>query len=261
MRRTVPLAASLIWLAAFATPQDGAGTQHIPVPVSVFRTVQNSAGAGSISVVKLPPVELRALILLCKRSPGKLGHAGPGHDVFGPVEERPLSAAVSISFTQQWRAAVAAASSLLTPEQARKVGYQQAAPFNQAVGTHWVKWSLVGHPFDPASPAMLLFDGIPGRPIRLVGFSYWVERNQGPVGFAGPNDRWHRHSGLCFTRSGWLTGQQVPNRAACSGYWLGGRNLWMLHAWVVPGLSNIWGRFAPSNPYLCPRSTKDVFPC
>ena len=43
------------------------------------------------------------------------------------------------------------------------------------VGTHWIKWSLVGRPFDPAAPSMLLFDGMPGRPIRLVGFSYWVE--------------------------------------------------------------------------------------
>ncbi|HYT79932.1 MAG TPA: hypothetical protein VEQ37_11890, partial [Actinomycetota bacterium] len=95
-------------------------------------------------MVQLPPVELRALILLCTRSPGKLGHAGPGHDVFGPVEERPLSADESISFNQQWRAAVAASSTLLTPEQARMAGYQQAAPFNEGVGTHWVKWSLVG---------------------------------------------------------------------------------------------------------------------
>lgn len=261
MRRAIPLAASLIWLAAFATPGDGSGTTRVRAPVDIPRTVQDSANPDSASVVKLPTAELRALILLCKRGPGKLGHSGAGHDVFGPVEERPLSADESDSFQEQWRAAVVASSTLATPEQARKAGYQQAAPFNEGVGTHWVKWSLVGRPFDPASPAMLLFDGIHGRPIRLVGFSYWVESTREPAGFAGPNDRWHRHSGLCFTRNGWLADQEVPNSAACSGFWLSGRNLWMLHAWVVPGLPNIWGRFAPSNPYLCSRSTKDIYPC
>lgn len=263
MRRGVPLAVSLLWLAAFATPRDGAATGHVPVQVHGPRTAQNLVSAESTSVVQLPRAELRALILLCKRGPGKLGHVGSGngHDVFGPVDELPLSGDERKAFDEQWRAAVAASSNLVTPEQALKAGYSQAAPFNAGVGTHWIKWSLVGRPFDPASPAMLLYDGIAGRPVRLVGFSYWVESTQEPAGFAGPNDRWHRHSGLCFTRNGWLTDQQVPNSAACSGYWLGGGNLWMLHAWVVPGLPNIWGRFAPSNPYLCPRATKDIFPC
>jgi hypothetical protein len=231
--------------------------------VHASRTAQNPVSVESTSVVQLPRAQLRALILLCKRSPGKLGHVGSGggHDVFGPVDEQPLAVDERKAFDEQWQAAVAASSTLMTPEQARQAGYVQAAPFNEGVGTHWVKWSLVGHPFDPAAPAMLLYDGIPGRPVRLVGFSYWVGSTREPAGYAGPNDRWHRHAGLCFTRNGWLTDQQVPNSAACSGFWLSGRNLWMLHAWVVPGLPNIWGRFAPSNPFLCPRTTKDIFPC
>ena len=260
MRRVVPLAAALIWLAVVATPKHGASPENAPVQVAPPGTAQSVVNAEPAVTISLPQAELRALVLLCKRSPKHIG-SGKGHDVFGPVDEQPLAAAERSTFDEQWRAAVAASATLRTPEQARKAGYVQAAPFNAGVGTHWVKWSLVGRPFDPANPAMLLFDGIPGRPVQLVGFAYWVESPRAPSGFAGPNDHWHQHAGLCFSRDGWLTRQQVPNRAACSGYWLSGRNLWMLHAWVVPRLPNSWGQFAPTNPYLCPTATKDIFPC
>jgi hypothetical protein len=260
MRRAVPLAVSLIWLAACGTSAQSPATQAVRARPHAPQVAPGQVPGGT-PVVQLSQAELRALILLCRRSGGKLAHVGAGHDVFGPVQELPLAAAERSLFDQQWRAAVAASSTLMTPEQTREAGYLQAAPFNEGVGTHWVKWSLVGQPFDPAHPAMLLFDGIAGRPVRLVGFSYWVGSPQEPAGFAGPNDHWHRHSGLCFSRGGWLMDQEVPTRAACSGYWLNGRNLWMLHAWVVPGLPNIWGRFAPSNPFLCPRTDKDIFPC
>jgi hypothetical protein len=261
MPRVVSLAVSLIWLAACGPSAGTLATQPVRPEPHAPPAVQAQLPAGSSSVVQLPQAQIRALILLCRRNGGKLTHVGAGHDVFGPVQEFPLSVTERNLFDPQWRAAVAASSALMTPEQARQAGYVQAAPFNEGVGTHWVKWSLVGQAFDPAHPAMLLFDGIPGRPVRLVGFSYWVGSPQEPVGFGGPNDHWHRHAGLCFTRGGWLLDQQVPTRRACSGYWLNGAHLWMLHAWVVPGLSNIWGRFAPSNPFLCPRIDKDIFPC
>jgi hypothetical protein len=190
-----------------------------------------------------------------------VGHIQSGGDVLGPVQEQPLSAADRMAFDQQWGRAVAASLTLKTPAQAKAAGYVQAAPFNEGIGTHWIKWSLVGRPFNPAAPAMLLFDGLPGRQVRLVGFSYWVESTREPGGFAGPNDHWHQHGGLCFTREGWLADQEVPSRGACSGFWLSGQNLWMLHAWVVPGLQNTWGRFAPTNPYLCPPTTKDILAC
>jgi hypothetical protein len=149
----------------------------------------------------------------------------------------------------------------MTPQQATSAGYVQAAPFNSGVGAHWIKWSLVGKPFDPARPSMLLFDGLPGHAVRLVGFAYWVESANQPAGFAGSNDHWHRHAGLCFSTDGWLDKQGVKTKDGCNGYWLNGRNLWMLHAWVVPGFPNRWGRLAPTNPALCPPPTKDVLAC
>jgi hypothetical protein len=200
---------------------------------------------------------------LCHRGPGPSGpfSLGAGHDVFGPVKQLPLSPAEQRLFDEQWAAATTAALALATPEQAAAAGYVKAAPFNPGVGAHWIKWSLVGRPFDPATPSMLLFDGLSGRTVRLVGFAYWVESDKAPVGFAGPNDRWHRHAGLCFNRDGWLNDQNVASQAVCKGYWLNGRNLWMLHAWVMHDRPNVWGNFAPTNPYLCPADSKDASSC
>ncbi len=55
---------------------------------------------------------------------------------------------------------------------------------------------------DPSTrraPAMLLFDERdgPDRAEPAVGFSYWLRSDGEPAGFAGPNDRWHQHHGIC----------------------------------------------------------------
>ena len=187
-----------------------------------------------------------------------------GHAAFGPVDEVPLAPEDQARFDVEWAAAVEAAAGLTTPEAATDAGYAQASAPVAGVGTHWVRWTLVDAPFAPARPAMLLFEQRPGRPHRLAGFSYWV-RSEGapPDGFAGPNDRWHRHDGLCFV-DGWLDREDVPSPAGCDdGVWLSGDSLWMLHAWVMPDRPNAWGRFAPTNPDLCPpkASVPDIASC
>jgi hypothetical protein len=155
----------------------------------------------------------------------------------GPVVPRDLGTAVA---------------DLGTPEAAEAAGYVQAAPQVAGVGAHWINWSLVDQPFDPARPSMLLYDLHPGRAPRLAGFSYWVRSAPGaPDGFAGANDVWHRHLGLCFV-DGWLYREGVPAADGCPGAWLNGSDLWMLHAWVVPGLASGDGRFSGRNPVLCP---------
>jgi hypothetical protein len=176
------------------------------------------------------------------------------HGVAPP--ERPLAGADADAFSRQWAAAVAASARLATPEQAAAAGYARSSSQVPGVGTHWINWTLVDAPFDPARPSMLLFDetaGPSGRgsgahvgPARLVGFSYWVRSGSEPEGFAGANDAWHSHLGLCFVR-GRLYVEGVPAALACPGTWLNGSDLWMLHAWVVPDRPNPDGRFAPAN--------------
>jgi hypothetical protein len=168
------------------------------------------------------------------------------------------------TFDSQIAATVDAAKRFTTTDQAAAAGYVQSSTQLPGIGTHWVKWSLIDQPFDPAQPAMLLFDQSTLHPTRLAGFSYWV-RNVGapPEGFAGPNDVWHRHSGLCFENA-FLAREGVASADQCSGQWLNGSDLWMLHAWVAPDAPNSAGLFAPLNTALCPpywQALPDMLKC
>lgn len=183
--------------------------------------------------------------------------AGHGHGA-DEQSESPLDPADQARFDTQWAAAEAAATRLATLDAAAAAGYVQASPQNPGVGTHWIDWTLVDAPFDPARPSMLLFDERPSRTPRLVGFSYWNRSApSSPDGFAGPNDVWHRHTGLCFVE-GWLFQEGVPSADRCAGDWLNGNDLWMLHAWVVPGLPNPAGRFAGRHDAVCPGDNERV---
>ncbi|MCU1427234.1 MAG: hypothetical protein JWL83_1234 [Actinomycetia bacterium] len=132
--------------------------------------------------------------------------------------------------------------------------YYLGSYFTPGVGVHYIDWHLVGRRFDAAHPAMLLIDATPGHRVRLAGLSYWVRSHGPPAGFAGGADVWHQHRGLCFV-DGLLARDAVPAAAACRGNWLNGRDLWMLHVWLVPGFENDAGTFAPYDRALCPART------
>ena len=225
--------------------------------------------AGRLSE-RLPRDEAIALLGLAARPPlsGAVGHShdhGGGHGIGfqAPPPPQPLTGDESVLFDEQWVAAVSAAEQLRTVEQATAAGYREAGTEVPGVGSHWVKWSLVDKPFDPAQPSMLLFyNTTDGQPPQLAGFSYWVASAGVPKGFAGPNDPWHVHTGMCFI-DGWLRFQNVKQRADCSDTWIDGSDLWMLHAWPVPDSPNRWGDFADMNPALCRKrpNTPDILSC
>ena len=59
-----------------------------------------------------------------------------------------------------------------------------------------------------------------------------------------------------------LVEEGVGDPSACEGSWVGGDDLWMLHAWVVPGYDNPAGVFAATNRKLCPpRRGNDAVTC
>jgi hypothetical protein len=154
-----------------------------------------------------------------------------------------------------------AASSLLTLSRLSDAGYFLGSYYSAGVGTHYIDWRLVGATFDPARPAMLLVDSTPTHSLRLAGFSYWVRSSGPPDGFAGDSDVWHRHRGLCFFDA-IMVRENVRSSADCDGDWIDGGDLWMLHAWVVPGYENREGVFAPLNHKLCPpRNGVDAARC
>lgn len=185
---------------------------------------------------------------------GTIVHAGHGN----AGAEPPVHATAALA--RELRGAADVACRLRTPEDAQRAGYTLSSVFDPGVGTHWTNWRLVDAPFDPARPSMLLFAPWHGE-TQLVGFSYWVRAPLPPDGFPGDEDHWHRHFGLCFDAHGMLEREDVLDAHACDGTWLNGSDMWMLHAWIVPGVGNVWGVFAPLNPQLCSRTGPDIARC
>lgn len=215
----------------------------------------SSAVVADIDRSRYPPAEAEALVALAWSRTGSLGTVGHQHEhehgnamsaaELSPDEREVLEA--------QLAAAAEVAADFDTVEEVTAAGYVQASSRAEGVGAHWVKWSLVDRPFDPAAPSMLLFEEVSwGQGPELVAYSYWVASDTEPEGFAGETDMWHQHVGLCF-EDGWLRNEDVPDRDACAGDWINGSDLWMLHAWIVPGMENRNGVFASVNPRLCER--------
>jgi hypothetical protein len=173
------------------------------------------------------------------------------HDHGLPGEAMPaLTPDEQETFDAQWASATAAVDHLDTLDEIEQAGYVVGSGHTDGAGVHYIKWSLVDRPFDPAEPSMLLFDQVKrGEEPRLIAYSYWVTSDGPPEGFAGDEDRWHRHLGVCF-ENGYIMDENM-DRSDCGGDWVNGVDMWMLHAWVVPGLENDFGRFHTVNPLLC----------
>jgi hypothetical protein len=174
-------------------------------------------------------------------------HAGAdiGIDDLTPDEREQLS--------DQFASASAVVEEYMDVEQALAAGYSQTSPRVDGVGYHYTKWSLVDEPFDLAQPSQLLYDEVTfGEGLELVALSYWAASDSPPVGFAGEADAWHQHFGTCFV-NGYLVDEGVPDRDSCAGDWVNGSDLWMIHAWIVPGMENEVGVFSAANPRICER--------
>jgi hypothetical protein len=184
-----------------------------------------------------------------------------GHDDPGRRPPLVIASGDRAAFSTQVHAAARAACSLRTPADAERAGYVRSSFNTQGVGIHWTNWRLVNAPFDPARPSMLLYGATGDGQLSLFGFSYWTRSARPPAGFPGAADAWHRHYGLCFNAQGQLETEALRAPSRCAGTWLNGTDLWMLHAWIVPGSSNMWGLFAPLNPALCRRQAPDVIRC
>ena len=210
---------------------------------------------------RLPAVQQAAIEALAESGSADTPHGHhEGHAVAGPATTVVLGAPDRARLAEEWAAAVAAVPGLDTPAEATAAGYTRSAVQGAGVGVHWVNWTLIDAPFDPRRPSMLLLDERDGAD-DLVGFSYWI-RADAPEGFAGANDVWHQHTNLCIV-NGWVDREGVTTADECAGDILAGSDLWMLHAWVVPGHANRWGDFATLHPALCPAEmgTPDIARC
>ena len=169
------------------------------------------------------------------------------------TEHRQMTPEEQALFDEQWQAAIEAAESRSTMEQLQELGYVRSSGETDGAGEHWTNWELVDLPFDPARPSQVLVDELVyGEGLELIAFSYWVRSDGPPEGFAGDLDVWHRHRGVCFVDGMIMDENRQPDE--CDGDWFNGENLWMVHAWIVPGVENDYGPFHNVNPLLCERA-------
>jgi hypothetical protein len=139
-----------------------------------------------------------------------------------------------------------------TVADAEATGFAMVTPYVPLVGAHYLRMDLFAQGFDPARPAILLYDGNDPRS-PIVGVSYYVRATDPPEGFAGPADRWHRHLSLCLNDESVVIGGDGLGGDACrrrGGHQLDGTDGWMLHAWVVPGWDSPQGVFSSENQAL-----------
>jgi hypothetical protein len=201
-------------------------------------------------------------------SPGEVGAGGGGsqsvnspasvaaaeHGVRGKVEQSPLTPAEQSTLNAQLGAAAQVAKRYPTVKDAEAAGYAMSTVYVPCIGAHYTNISLVTT-FDPAHPSELLYTGT-SPDSKIVGLSYLVYHPNGPPpGFAGANDRWHQHNangGLCMKGSVVVAGEE-STRQQCAA--MGGRktlltDIWMVHAWIVPGVICNWGAFSGECPAL-----------
>jgi hypothetical protein len=138
---------------------------------------------------------------------------------------------------------------------AETAGYKMTTRYVPCIGAHYINAKYLFGGFDPAHPAMLLYDGT-NPDSKMVGLSYAsMTGKKPPEGFAGSNDIWHQHNlngGLCL-KGTVVVGAESTSAADCAAR--GGKkvpldSLWMNHTWVADGWPSSWGIFSAEHPDL-----------
>jgi hypothetical protein len=183
------------------------------------------------------------------------GGAGHGHSGMAPWQNITDEETRDL-LGDQLALAREAADRYPTAQDAADAGYVRVTPYVPLIGAHWMNFSLVDDEFDPSQPEMLLYDES-GLDAEMVGLSYYFasgETEDAPVpeGFAGPNDQWHAHLGLCIGASGVIGPESLTEEecTAIGGSKADGGGRYMVHAWVVPGWESPWGVFSGEHPDL-----------
>ena len=109
---------------------------------------------------------------------------------------------------------------------------------------------------DLRHPIMWIYDGVEPTS-HVAGLMYYSMSRPEPKGFAGPNDAWHYHTGLCLVYgNGGIDlpygADQDVSKQQCDGVHgqLMKQSQWMVHVWTVPGYESSLGTFSHLNPAI-----------
>jgi hypothetical protein len=242
---------------------------RLVLPVTVAALLLVACGSGADTAAGNAPRSTTTATSAMADMPG-MDHAGTattpvtdvnGHRVVGVKAQdvraelqpdQPLDRATRALLAQQLVAARAVALQYPTVADATGRGYHLVGGgFGPGSGAHYIGGFAPG--FDPAHPLALIYDGI-SPTSRIVGLMYYSMSDQAPDGFAGPNDHWHRHSGVCTAGSGDVLfppdSSVTADQCAKAGGFYMKITGWMVHAWVVPGWESPAGVFSHENPDL-----------
>ena len=185
-------------------------------------------------------------------------HVHNADEVAESQPDQPLDTVTRAQLAMQLTEARAVALRYPTVADALRGGYHLAGDFAPGVGAHYVSYSGLSGPgpVDVEHPESLIYDGT-SPTSHVAGLMYYAMTPSSPDGFAGPNDHWHRHRGVCiqYTPSGInvpLPADADVTEAQCSavhGSYLTTTG-WMVHAWVVPTYESPLGVFSHTNPDL-----------
>ena len=219
-------------------------------------TGNGGAGQGDGTAAPAAGIETASGTSPCEQSGApfeKKGAGAGGHGHHGPSAQVAITdAATRQVLAEQLSTARSAALRYPAAADATAAGYRKITNYLPCIAAHYMRFPNVDRTFDPSAPEMLLYDGN-GPDARIVGLSYFVTGTQvAPDGFAGPNDPWHQHVGLCISGA-LVVGSSDLTEAECAargGIKADGTTSWMVHAWVVPGWESAWGTFSAEHPEL-----------
>lgn len=159
-----------------------------------------------------------------------------------------------LEVSKDFDAALAYAQQWPTRGEAEAAGWSAQANYAEGMGTHHAFGSPLASTFTPKRPTFLQFDG--NTPdAKLVGVSWFVSGSSDgpPAGFPGDNDWWHRHEYLCQSGETGIIIFDGPCPPGTNGSTIYLGNVWLVHAWIVPGWAHEPDVFTGHHPCLLAR--------
>jgi hypothetical protein len=175
-----------------------------------------------------------------------------------------LDPATRAEYRRQLNLTMDAVRAYPTVQDAEAAGYHRVGPFAPGLGAHYVgggAYDMDGVMSDDEirRPGGIVYSGTKPDSV-IVGFMYTsvaFQDGKAPEGFAGPNDHWHSHSGVCLKPGvngtdalGSDGSISAEDCAAKGGSFMKDITASLLHVWTVPSYTSPTGVFSHVNPTI-----------